>query len=243
MKKTLSIAALAVQLGCALATCAADAQDKSILKDQRAKLSYGLGLEVGENLRRKSYDVDLEILAKGLRDSLGSGPALLTEKEANEIVAAYQRELSEKFRQITEKNQKEISALLVENAKNPAVRILPSGTQYKVLTDGAGAMPKQGDTATVNYRCRLVNGTEIDSSYKRNQPITVPVDRLARGTVKAWVEALPQMKIGSKWEIYAPPHMAHGIPDIDRKTEAGTGLIYELELLSIKPGDASSEKK
>jgi FKBP-type peptidyl-prolyl cis-trans isomerase len=224
-----------VVLGCTFTTGVADGDDKAILKDQRAKLSYGLGLNVGDNLRRQSYDVDLEALTKGLKDSLGSGPTLLTEKEASEIVTAYQKELNEKFRKVAEKNQKEISAFLMENAKKTDVRVLPSGTQYKVLKDGSGAMPKQGDVATVHYRCRLVNGTEVDSSYKQSQPIAVPVDRFVRGIVKAWAEALPLMRVGSKWEIYAPSHMAHGNPDIDKKTEAATGLIYELELVSITP--------
>jgi len=231
----LAALSLVALFACTFTMGVADGDDKAILKDQRAKLSYGLGLSVGDNMRRQSYDVDLEALSKGLKDSLGTGPTLLTEKEASEIVTAYQKELNEQFRTVAEKNQKEISAFLVENAKKPGVRVLPSGTQYKVLKDGGGAMPKQGDVATVHYRCRLVNGTEIDSSYKQNQPITVPVDRFVRGVVKAWAEALPQMKTGSKWEIYAPSHMAHGNPDIDKKTEAATGLIYELELVSITP--------
>ena len=129
---------------------------------------------------------------------------------------------------LVEKNKKEGDAFLAENKKKDGVKTLPSGLQYKVLTEGKGASPKASDTVSVHYRGTFMDGTEFDSSYKRNEPAAFPVN----GVIKGWTEALQLMKEGSKWQLVIPPHLAYGEP-------GGPGipphavLIFEVELVKI----------
>jgi FKBP-type peptidyl-prolyl cis-trans isomerase FklB len=117
-------------------------------------------------------------------------------------MAARQKEFKEK----AEKNLAESKAFLEENKKKEGIKTLPSGLQYKVLTEGSGKTPKVTDTVTVHYRGTLINGTEFDSSYKRGQPATIQVKAAIRG----WTEALQLMKEGSKWQLFVPPELAYG---------------------------------
>jgi FKBP-type peptidyl-prolyl cis-trans isomerase len=128
-------------------------------------------------------------------------------------------------------NKKEGEAFLAKNKAKKGVKTLPSGLQYKVITEGKGKMPKASDTVTVQYKGTLIDGTEFDSSYKRGQPATFPVS----GVIKGWTEALQLMKEGSKWELVIPSDLAYG----DKGTQGGpigsnAVLIFEVELVSIK---------
>src|SRR5262249_48515331 len=129
-------------------------------------------------------------------------------------------------------DQKAGEAFLAANKSKPGVVTLPSGLEYKIVKEGTGPKPKATDTVSCNYRGTLVNGTEFDSSYKRNEPAEFPVGRV----IKGWTEALQLMPVGSKWELYIPANLAygeHGPPG------SGIGpnetLIFEVELLGIKP--------
>ena len=130
-----------------------------------------------------------------------------------------------------EKNKQEGEAFLAENKKKEGVKTLPSGLQYKVITEGTGKSPKASDTVTVNYRGTLIDGTEFDSSYKRGQAASFQVN----GVIKGWTEALQLMKEGAKWQLFVPSNLAYG--------EKGTGsgpigpnatLVFEVELISVK---------
>ena len=128
-----------------------------------------------------------------------------------------------------EKNKQEGAAFLAENKKKQGVKTLPSGLQYKVIKEGTGKMPKATDTVVTQYKGTLVNGKEFDSSYKRGEPATFPVN----GVIRGWTEALQLMKEGSTWQIVVPPELAYG--------EQGAGpigpnatLIFEVELISVK---------
>ena len=121
-------------------------------------------------------------------------------------------------------------AYLAANAKKDGVKTLPSGLQYKVVTEGAGATPKASDTVTVHYRGKLVDGTEFDSSYSRNEPATFPVN----GVIPGWTEALQLMKVGSKWELCIPANLAYGERGAGGRIPANATLVFEVELLGIK---------
>jgi len=136
---------------------------------------------------------------------------------------------TEKMTAVAGKNKKEGETFLAENMKKEGVKTLASGLQYKVITEGTGKMPKATDTVTTNYRGTLVDGTEFDSSYKRGEPATFPVN----GVIAGWTEALQLMKTGAKWQLFVPSNLAYG--------ERGTGpigpnavLLFEVELISIK---------
>ena len=210
------------------------ADDKTVLKTQKDKVSYSIGLDIGSSFKRQSVDVDLEIVMKGINDALSGKKALLTDDEVREVMTAFQKEMRAKeetrMKGLSEKNKKEGEAFLAENKKKEGVVTLPSGLQYKVITAGAGETPKAADTVTTHYRGTLLDGTEFDSSYKRNQPATFPVN----GVIAGWTEALQLMKVGSKWQLFIPSNLAYG----DRGTGSAIGpnatLIFEVELISIK---------
>jgi FKBP-type peptidyl-prolyl cis-trans isomerase FklB len=210
------------------------AQDATPLKTDREKQSYAIGVEMANNMKRQGVDLDGNLVAQGLRDALAGGKTLLTEAEAKEAVVAFQKEMMAKQQAAQkvagDKAKSEGEAFLAANAKKEGVITLPSGLQYKVVTAGTGATPKASDTVTVNYRGRLVDGTEFDSSYARNEPATFPV----HGVISGWTEALQLMKVGSKWELYIPANLAYGERGAGGRIPANAALIFEVELLGIK---------
>ena len=134
-----------------------------------------------------------------------------------------------KREELAVKDKAEGDAFLATNKNNPGVVTLPDGLQYKVLTNGSGAMPTNTDTVTVNYRGTLLDGTEFDSSYKRGQPAKFPVT----GVIRGWTEALLKMNVGSKWQLFVSPELAYGErgrPGIPPNSV----LVFEIELLSTQ---------
>jgi FKBP-type peptidyl-prolyl cis-trans isomerase len=185
--------------------------------------SYSVGLSMGEQLRASGVPPELinsQELAQGVRDAV-SGKASLTDKDRDNIRGLVNA--------VGESNHAAAAKFLAENGKKPNVVTTASGLQYKVLNAGSGESPKKTDEVTVNYRGTLVNGTEFDSSYRRGQPATFPVN----GVIPGWTEALGLMKPGAKWELYVPPQLAYDMqsrPPIP----PGSLLIFEVELLNVK---------
>ncbi len=228
----MNIRVLIVSLCMALAVGPVFAAEKAELKTQKEKVSYAIGIDMGNSLKRNSIDVDVEMLVKGMRDSLSGGKALMTDQEVRETLIAFQKEFQakqqEKMKALAEKNKKEGDAFLAENKKKEGVKTLPSGLQYKVISEGKGVSPKETDTVTVHYRGTLIDGTEFDSSYKRNEPATFPVN----GVIKGWTEALQLMKEGAKWKLFIPANLAYGEsgrPGIPPNAV----LIFDVELIKI----------
>ncbi len=225
---------LIAALGIMLLTSQVNAEENLVLKDQRDKISYSIGINMGNNLKRQSIDVNPDALLQGIKDALSGGKALMTEQEINETMTAFQKEMKakqvERSKELGEKNKKEGEAFLAENKKKDGVVILPSGLQYKVIKEGTGKTPKLTDTVTVNYRGTLIDGTEFDSSYRRGQPATFP----ANGVIAGWTEALQLMKVGSKWQLFIPYNLAYGERGAGRDIGPNATLIFDVELLSIK---------
>src|ERR1700674_6056479 len=168
------------------------------LKTQKDKTSYAVGMNVGKglaaNLRQQSVEVDQAIVLRGRKDALASGKMLLTEDEARAVLTQLQTEVrgkqQEKMKVAGEMNKKEGVEFLAANKSKEGVVILPSGLQYKILTAGTGPKPTASDTVVCNYRGTLISGAEFDSSYKRGQPASFPVN----GVIKGWTEALQLMR-------------------------------------------------
>jgi len=224
---------LVIILCIALAASPAMAGEKKELKTQKDKVSYAIGLDMGNNLKKNELDVDPDVLASAIKDVLSNSKHLMTDQEAKETLMALQKDLQakqlERNKTLGEKNKKEGDAFLAKNKKLEGVKTLPSGLQYKVITEGKGKSPKASDTVTVNYNGTLIDGTEFDSSYKRGQPATFPVG----GVIKGWTEALQLMKEGSKWQLIIPADLAYGEqgrPGIPPNSV----LIFDVELVSIK---------
>lgn len=203
------------------------AQEKPALKNQKEKISYIIGVDIGNNLKRQSIDIDPDILAKGIKDILSGGKTLLTDQEVSETMVAFQKEMIAK---LGEKNKAEGEAFLAENKKKEGVKTLPSGLQYKVIKAGTSKKPKVTDTVTTHYRGTLINGTEFDSSYRRGQPVSFQVN----GVIPGWTEALQLMEEGAKWQLFIPSNLAYGERGAGRDIGPNATLVFEIELLSIQ---------
>jgi FKBP-type peptidyl-prolyl cis-trans isomerase FklB len=214
------------------------------LKTQKDKFSYALGMNLGTSLQKQSVPVDPAILARGLRDAL-AGKTQMTDDEARAAIMAVQTEMRKKMEDSRQAagagNKKEGDAFLAANKAKEGVTTLPSGLQYKILTAGTGPKPTATDSVVCNYRGTLINGKEFDSSYKRGQPATFPVN----GVIKGWTEALQLMPVGSKWQLFVPADLAYGDRGAGADIGPGSTLIFEVELMSIqdKSKDATPEKK
>lgn len=203
------------------------------MKDLKTKASYCIGLNLGQNLKSQSIELDPTSIAKGIADGLAGAKPALSKEQIDEVMAAFEKDL--RGRQATtakvagDKNQKDGDAFLAANKTKPGVKTLKSGLQYKVLKDGTGASPKLSDTVKAHYAGKLLDGTEFDSSYKRGEPSSFPVN----GVIAGWTEALQLMKVGSKWELYIPANLAYGErgrPSIP----PNAALIFEVELLGVE---------
>ena len=210
------------------------AQEAPILKDQKDKVSYSIGVEIGKNMKRQSIDVNPEFLARGVRDAFSEGKTLLTDQEMSEVLMGFQKEMmakqQEAAKKLGEKNQKEGEAYLAENKKKEGVITLPSGLQYKVIKAGSEKKPKATDSVTAHYRGTLIDGTEFDSSYKRGQPVSFPVN----GVIPGWSEALQLMGEGAKWQVFIPSNLAYGERGAGPQIGPHATLIFEIELVSIQ---------
>ena len=224
-------------------SAAANSQPASTLKTDKEKFSYALGMNLGAGLHKQGVDIDAAMFAQGVKDAVAGGKTLLTQEEAQAALTAKQNEIrqkqQEKQAQVGEANKKEGEAFLAANKGKDGVVTLPSGLQYKILKEGTGPKPTASDTVSCNYRGTLINGTEFDSSYKRGQPLEFPVG----GVIKGWTEALQLMSVGSKWQLFIPSDLAYGPRGAGADIGPNATLIFEVELMSIKPKDASSEKK
>jgi len=223
-------------------TPAAKSSTTPTLALQKDKFSYALGMNIGTNLRKQSITVNVDLIARGLKDSIAGGKTLLSEDEARAVMLAvqaeYRQQQMERVKQQGEANKKEGATFLAANKAKDGVVTLPSGLQYKILKAGTGPKPAAADTVSVNYRGTLINGTEFDSSYKRGQPATFGVT----GVIKGWTEALQLMPVGSKWQLFIPADLAYGERGAGADIAPNATLIFEVELLSIKPPEKAPEK-
>ena len=217
---------------------AAKGRASLVLKTEKEKASYAMGMNFGTGLRKQSIDIDPAILARGLKDSFSNGKTLLTEDQMRAILIQLQNDQRKKQQELAQQlgdaNKKEGMTFLEANRTKEGVITLPSGLQYKVLQEGTGPKPLPTDKVVCNYRGILLDNTEFDSSYKRGQPATFPVT----GVIKGWTEALELMPVGSKWQLFVPAELAYGDRGAGGQIGPGATLIFEVELLSIQGKDA-----
>ncbi len=210
-----------------------------VLKTQKEKFSYAVGMKMGENFKKQAVPVDPAILSRGIKDALAGGKTVLTDEEAQSAIQEVQKQMHDKqqaeAKAAGEANKKEGEAFLAANKSKDGVVTLPSGLQYKILKEGTGPKPTASDSVVCNYQGTFINGKEFDSSYKRGEPATFPVT----GVIKGWTEALQLMPVGSKWQLFIPSDLAYG--DAGRPgIEPASTLIFEVELISIQ--DTSKDK-
>jgi FKBP-type peptidyl-prolyl cis-trans isomerase FklB len=210
------------------------AQDKPQLKDQKDKASYSIGYDIGSTFKKQNIELNTDALFSGLKEGLAGKEATLSKEEREKTLEVFQKEMMEKqaaaSKEAATKNAAEGEKFLAENKTKEGVKTTASGLQYKVLKEGSGSSPKETDTVVTNYKGTLLDGTEFDSSYKRNEPATFPVNRV----IKGWTEALQLMKPGAKYQLFIPAALAYGERGAGRDIGPNATLIFEVELLSVK---------
>ena len=231
-----------VACGKAASASAAKPLKSEDLNDQKKKVSYAIGLDIGKNFKERAMDLDVEILIQGLRDAQGGATPLLNSEEIQKVMTQFQQDMmkaeqEKKLGQAQENKAKE-EKFLAENAKKPGITVTASGLQYLVISTGTGPQPKLTDTVKVHYRGTLLDGSEFDSSYKRNQPAVFPLN----GVIKGWTEALLLMKVGSKWQVFLPAALAYGEQGAGQVIPPNATLIFDVELLAIEKTEAAAKK-
>lgn len=197
------------------------------------KISYCIGLSVGQSLKRDGLKIDTEFLAKGINDILKGNQLPLSEEEIAAAFEELQKNMAAQQAKAGDANLAAGKSFLEANGKKEGIKTTASGLQYEVLQEGKGNTPTAADTVKTHYRGTLVDGTEFDSSYRRGEPATFPVS----GVIRGWTEALQLMKEGSKYRLYIPSDLAYGPRGAGDKIGPNAVLIFDIELLSIVKGE------
>lgn len=229
------ILGISLAAGIVLMAAGCGAGEKKIeLNDQKAKVSYSIGMSLGTDFKAQGIDIDPEVMIQAIKDVSAGGKTLMTEEEVRKTITDFQKDLvakqEAKAKEGGIKNLKDGAAFLVENGKKEGVVTLPSGLQYKVVTKGTGKKPGPKDSVSVHYKGTLIDGTEFDSSYKRGEPVSFPVG----GVIPGWTEALQLMEEGSKWQLFIPSNLAYGERGAGAQIGPNSTLIFDVELLKVK---------
>ena len=218
----------------ALTACGDNAPKVNLDNDDK-KAAYALGFRTGEQMQGRMDGIDLDSFLAGMRTgALGEADTALMDTETmDEVIMAFQQkkmeeEQADMIREADE-NLAAGAAYRASHAEQEGVTVTESGLQYEVLASGDGASPAADDTVIAHYHGSLIDGTVFDSSVDRGEPATFPLDRVIQG----WQEALPMMKIGDKWRIVLPPHLAYGDQGAGGVIGPNTTLVFEVELIDI----------
>jgi FKBP-type peptidyl-prolyl cis-trans isomerase FklB len=200
------------------------------LETDTQKLSYIIGYQFGHSMQQQGIDLDKKAFMLAIEDALSKTPSRLSSEQVKAVMNAMQKQKQQQQTEQAEKNKAAGEAFLKANKEKQGVIELPSGLQYKIIQQGKGKTPTADDTVVVNYRGTLINGTEFDSSYKRDQPVTFKVSEV----IKGWQEILKLMPVGSKWQAVIPPELAYGERGAGQFIGPDETLIFDIELLEIK---------
>jgi FKBP-type peptidyl-prolyl cis-trans isomerase len=206
----------------------------SAFKNQKEKLSYAIGLEMGKGVRTQGIDVDPALLTQGLNDALSGGKPRMSDEELKQVITALQQDLRQKQTASQQaagaENKAKGDAYLAENAKKEGVVALPDGLQYKILTAGQGKKPAESDTVLCNYKGTFIDGTEFDSSTQAGKPVPFEV----KNVIPGFKEVLQLMPVGSKWQVFIPSTLGYGERGAGSVIGPNSALIFEIELVGIQ---------
>jgi len=203
------------------------ANGATTINTDKDKLSYGLGMMISEQVLKQYGEVDYEILLEGIKAQVEGKETLMTLEEAGAALQQSQQAMNEEKFSGTKQNG---LTYLAENGKKDGVTTTDSGLQYSVIVEGDGAKPSATDTVTVHYRGTLLDGSEFDSSYSRNEPASFGLNQVIPG----WTEGVQLMAIGSKYKFVVPYELAYGDRGAGQSIGPYETLIFEVELLEIK---------
>lgn len=199
----------------------------------RNKLSYAIGYDIGRDFKQNKIDVDINTVIRALQDGFAERAPTVSEEDMRaQVTTMRERMMGEartRFETAARENKAKSDRFLAENRSKTGIRVLPSGIQYRVIEEGAGARAAATSEVTVHYRGSLSSGLEFDSSFARGEPVTFKVNEMIPG----WREILPMMKVGDHWQVFLPPDKAYG--------ERGQGpigpneaLVFDIRLVSVK---------
>jgi len=210
---------------------AAPAYSDNTIKTDTQKFSYAIGYQIGQSLKNQGMsDVDVKALNQAISDVLKDQKLKLSMEDMQKALQAKQEQMLADRNAKGEKAKQAGEKFLAENKKKPGVVTLDSGIQYKVITEGKGKKPTINDTVVAHYRGTLIDGTEFDSSYKRGEPATFPLN----GVIKGWQDVLPLMAEGSKWQVYIPSDLAYGARGAGANIGPNETLIFDIELVKVQ---------
>ncbi len=194
-----------------------------------AQASYGIGMQMGQQLVEAFDGVDLDAAQQGIADAFNKVAPQVDEATVRSAFTEIQKRIEEAEAKNAGVYAKEGEDYLAENAKRDEITVTESGLQYEVITQGDGEIPTATSTVRTHYRGTLINGEEFDSSYSRNEPTEFPVN----GVIKGWTEALQLMPVGSKWKLHIPYEIAYGAQGAGGAIGPYQALVFEIELLDI----------
>lgn len=193
------------------------------------RASYGIGLQMGEQLREVFSTVSLASALAGIQDAFNGAVPQLSSAQINDAFGVIQQQVQQETAQNASRFAAEGEAFLAANAERPEITVTASGLQYEVVVTGSGLVPGKNATVRTHYRGTLINGSEFDSSYSRGVPAEFPVS----GVIPGWTEALQIMPVGSKWKLYIPYQLAYGERGAGADIGPFQALIFDIELLDI----------
>ncbi len=199
----------------------------SIFKNATDSFSYAIGLEGAAYYKSQGAStINSALVKKAFDDVYGKKTLLLTPEQSTMTI---QNKLKKYMENKNSKVKEEGKKFLAENKKRQGVIELPSGLQYEIITAGTGEKPKATDTVKAHYAGRLITGEEFDNSYKRGEPLQIPVG----GVIQGWVEALQLMPVGSKWKLFIPSDLGYGERGAGGSIPGGAALVFDIELIEI----------
>ncbi|HEX8324188.1 MAG TPA: FKBP-type peptidyl-prolyl cis-trans isomerase [Tepidisphaeraceae bacterium] len=201
--------------------------------NQYQTASYGIGYDLGRNIKDSKVALDPELIAQGLRDCLAGTDSKVTPEAFQTAMAKVQDEMRTNANAANAKAgeaaAKEGDAYRAENGKKPGVKTTSSGLQIETVKEGTGESPKATDTVKVHYTGKLIDGTTFDSSVDRGQPISFPLN----GVIAGWTEGLQLMKVGGKSRLVIPSNLAYGPNGSPPTIPPSATLVFDVELIEI----------
>lgn len=203
------------------------------MQSQQEKVSYIIGRQIGGDFKQQGIALSADTFLKGLNDAFTGAISPISDDEMQTVMQAFQSEMQQKAQEKADfegaENKEQGLTYLAKNKNADGVNVTASGLQYKVLQSGTGKSPNVDSTVETHYEGTLIDGTIFDSSYKRNQTATFPVN----GVIAGWTEALQLMKEGDIWELTIPSELAYGTQGAGADIGPHATLIFKVELKKV----------